>query len=87
MKALIRRLFPDDVEMIEELKKITGKEHASKALMESGRIFLRTIPLLKKYKEEVKQLREENARLKELGEMLLNGCAGLQDIISVNRHA
>ncbi|MDR0681687.1 MAG: hypothetical protein LBG15_07570 [Dysgonamonadaceae bacterium] len=45
----------------------------SKALMESGRIFLRTIPLLKKYQEGVKQLREENIRLKESGEMLLKG--------------
>jgi hypothetical protein len=88
MKAiLIRRLYPDDVEMIEKLKKATGKKFASKALMEAGRLFLRTIPLWKKDQERIKELEEENKQLRELGEMLLNGCAGLQQLLSVNNKA
>lgn len=81
---LIRNLQEGDQEMIVLIKKETGLNQASKALLTIGHAYLRLLDANQRDKQKIKALEDENEKMRLLSCNILQSISGLQEIVDNN---
>lgn len=81
---LIRNLTVDDNKMLQEIKRETGYQQASRALLKTGHDYLRLLETSGLQKEKIAILEEENRKLRQSSVVILKSFEDIESVIKNN---
>lgn len=79
--VLIRNLTIEDNRMLQEIKKETGYQQASKALLQTGHAYLRLRVINGQQRTKLAALEEENRKLRQSSEAILKAIGNIESVI------
>lgn len=79
--VLIRNLTAEDNRMLQEIKKETGYQQASKALLQTGHAYLRLRVINGQQRTKLAALEEENRKLRQSSEAILKAIGNIESVI------
>lgn len=79
--VLIRNLTAEDNRMLQEIKKETGYQQASKALLQTGHAYLRLRVINGQQRAKLAALEEENRKLRQSSEAILKAIGNIESVI------
>ena len=79
--VLIRNLTIEDNRMLQEIKKETGYQQASKALLQTGHAYLRLRVINGQQRTKLAALEEENRKLRQSSEAILKAISNIESVI------
>lgn len=79
--VLIRNLTIEDNRMLQEIKKETGYQQASKALLQTGHAYLRLRVINGQQRAKLAALEEENRKLRQSSEAILKAVGNIESVI------
>lgn len=79
--VLIRNLTAEDNRMLQEIKKETGYQQASKALLQTGHAYLRFRVINGQQRAKLAALEEENRKLRQSSEAILKAVGNIESVI------
>lgn len=79
--VLIRNLTAEDNRMLQEIKKDTGYQQASKALLQTGHAYLRLRVINGQQRTKLAALEEENRKLRQSSEAILKAIGNIESVI------
>lgn len=79
--VLIRNLTAEDNRMLQEIKKETGYQQASKALLQMGYAYLRLRVINGQQRAKLAALEEENRKLRQSSEAILKAVGNIESVI------
>lgn len=79
--VLIRNLTIEDNRMLQEIKKETGYQQASKALLQTGHSYLRLRVINGQQMVKLAALEEENRKLRQSSEAILKAIGNIESVI------
>lgn len=79
--VLIRNLTIEDNRMLQEIKKETGYQQASKALLQTGHAYLRLRVINGQQRAKLAALEEENRKLRQSSEAILKAIGNIESVI------
>ena len=81
---LIRNLTVDDNRMLQEIKRETGHQQASRALLRTGHDYLRLLETSGLQREKIDILEEENKKLRQSSVAILKAVEDIESVIKNN---
>ena len=79
--VLIRNLTAEDNRMLQEIKKETGCQQASKALLQTGYAYLRLMIVNRSQREKITVLETENRKLRQSADAILKAVGNIESVI------
>ena len=79
--VLIRNLTAEDNRRLQEIKKETGYQQASKALLQMGHAYLRLRVINGQQRAKLAALEEENRKLRQSSEAILKAVGNIESVI------
>lgn len=79
--VLIRNLTEEDNKMLQEIKRDTGCQQASKALLQTGYAYLRLMIVNRSQREKIIVLETENRKLRQSADAILKAVGNIESVI------
>lgn len=79
--VLIRNLTEEDNKMLQEIKRETGCQQASKALLQTGYAYLRLMIVNRSQREKITVLETENRKLRQSADAILKAVGNIESVI------
>ena len=84
--VLIRNLTEEDNKMLQEIKRDTGCQQASKALLQTGYAYLRLMIVNRSQREKITVLETENRKLRQSADAILKAVGNIESVIKNDIH-
>ena len=79
--VLIRNLTEEDNKMLQEIKRDTGCQQATKALLQTGYAYLRLMIVNRSQREKITVLETENRKLRQSADAILKAVGNIESVI------